>query len=132
MDSIKDRLQMFFQEQGISASEFADNIGVQRSSVSHILSERNKPSVDFIQKMIYAYPQIDVAWLLVGSKSDKYEKKNERNTLFPEDVSFVKSREQFAHKSLPEKTSLETTEKKIERIVIFYDDKSFMEYIPEV
>lgn len=132
MDSIKDRLQVFFQEQGISASEFADKIGVQRSSVSHILSERNKPSVDFIQKMIYAYPHMDIVWLLVGSKSGKYEKKVEQTTLSPKDVSFVKSHESLPHISLSEKTSLETTEKKIERIVIFYNDKSFMEYVPEV
>lgn len=50
----------------LSSSQFADKIGVQRSSISHILSGRNKPSYDFLQKIIGVFPNIDANWLLNG------------------------------------------------------------------
>jgi len=56
-------------DQGLSASEFADRIGVQRSSISHILSGRNKPSIDFLEKIKTAFPEADLNWLVSGKKS---------------------------------------------------------------
>ena len=51
---------------GISASEFADTIGVQRSNVTHVLHERNKPGLQFIIKILEAFPEINAKWLLTG------------------------------------------------------------------
>jgi len=51
----------------LSASEFADKIGVQRSAVSHVLSGRNKPSLDFLIKIKKQYPTINLDWLVLGS-----------------------------------------------------------------
>ena len=48
----------------LSASAFADKIEVQRSSISHILSGRNKPSLEFIQKVLTAFPKVSSDWLL--------------------------------------------------------------------
>jgi transcriptional regulator with XRE-family HTH domain len=56
----------FLESEKISPSEFADKIGVQRSSMSHILNGRNYPSASFIQKMFYAYPDVNSRWLLIG------------------------------------------------------------------
>jgi len=50
----------------ISASKFADEIGVQRSSISHILSGRNNPSLDVVQKILKRFPDINPEWLLAG------------------------------------------------------------------
>ena len=49
---------------GITVSAFADQIGVQRSSISHLLNGRNRPSLDFVMKLIEAYPEVDLYWLL--------------------------------------------------------------------
>ena len=49
---------------GLSASAFAELIQVQRSSISHILSGRNKPSLDFILKLNTAFPDVNLYWLL--------------------------------------------------------------------
>jgi plasmid maintenance system antidote protein VapI len=51
---------------GLNASAFADKIGVQRSSLSHLLSGRNKPSLDFILKIVDVFPDVDLYWILNG------------------------------------------------------------------
>ena len=50
----------------VTALELANNIGVQPSSVSHILSGRNKPSLDFVNKLLDKYPQVNFDWLVNG------------------------------------------------------------------
>jgi transcriptional regulator with XRE-family HTH domain len=66
LDPVALRIQSFIENQSISLKDFADKIGVQRSAVSHILSGRNKPSLDFIMKMLQSYPTLDQRWLLHG------------------------------------------------------------------
>jgi len=63
---MKEQLIKIMTHFTISSTRFADEIGVQRSSVSHILSGRNKPSYDFITKILEKYPSINPLWLLTG------------------------------------------------------------------
>ncbi|MEI6274656.1 MAG: helix-turn-helix transcriptional regulator [Prolixibacteraceae bacterium] len=63
---MKDRIVKFLESEKISPAEFADKIGVQRSSMSHILNGRNFPSAAFIQKMLQAYPLVNPRWLMIG------------------------------------------------------------------
>lgn len=53
-------------KEGISPARFAEIVGVQRSSVSHILSGRNNPSLEFIQKILNAFPKVNSDWLILG------------------------------------------------------------------
>ena len=64
-DFIK-RLEIVLEYYSLNASSFADKIGVQRSSMSHLLSGRNKPSLDFILKIIDFFPEVDLYWVLKG------------------------------------------------------------------
>jgi transcriptional regulator with XRE-family HTH domain len=64
-DFIK-RLEYLLEYYSLNAASFADKIGVQRSSLSHLLSGRNKPSLDFILKIIEAFPEVDLYWILIG------------------------------------------------------------------
>ncbi|MFN7013937.1 MAG: helix-turn-helix domain-containing protein, partial [Bacteroidia bacterium] len=66
-----DRIKEIMQQKGLSPMAFADAISVQRSSISHILNGRNKPSLELVQKIISAFPDIDIEWLLTGQVSDK-------------------------------------------------------------
>lgn len=50
----------------LSSAQLAEIIGVQRSGISHILSGRNKPSLDFVLKVVEAYPDLNESWLLKG------------------------------------------------------------------
>ena len=67
MNEFSSRLETLFEYFSVTSSQFADAIGVQKSSISHILSERNKPSLDFILKIKDAFPEINLYWLIYGT-----------------------------------------------------------------
>jgi transcriptional regulator with XRE-family HTH domain len=66
---MKDRLLQLLDLEHLTPSKFADLIGVQRSSVSHVLSGRNNPSYDFLQKTLKAFPGLKADWMLLGEGS---------------------------------------------------------------
>jgi len=108
------RLKKILEHHRLTASQFADQIGVQRSSISHILSGRNKPSLDFVLKVTGKFSDVDMYWLLNGKGSYPKNGGSTPSTLFstPETKSNVAS----------------GSGKKISRIVVFYDDGTFDEY----
>ncbi len=66
-DSIVERVIVLMEHYSLSASAFADKIDVQRSSMSHLVSGRNKPSLDFIQKVLNNFSDINPTWLIMGT-----------------------------------------------------------------
>ena len=69
---MEDRLLKLLDTEQLTSAKFADAIGVQRSSVSHILSGRNKPSFDFLQKTLKVFPMLNADWLILG-EGNMYE-----------------------------------------------------------
>lgn len=63
---MNNRIALVLKAKNISPSVLADDLGVQRSGISHILNGRNKPSLEFIQKLIKLYPDISIQWILFG------------------------------------------------------------------
>jgi len=63
---MKERLIQLLDLEQLTPSKFADIIGVQRSSISHVISGRNKPSFDFLQKTLKAFPGLNASWLMLG------------------------------------------------------------------
>jgi len=63
---MKDRITLLIKAKNLTAAQFADEIGVQKSSISHILSGRNNASLDFIQKILLCYPDVSMDWLMFG------------------------------------------------------------------
>lgn len=143
IDDFIKRLEIILDYYNLSASAFADKINVQRSSLSHLLSGRNKPSLDFIIKVIEVFPEVDLYWILNGKgtfpKSEKIFSiqstkqevtSDETNTpdLFSTDQT--NSKQPFINNEIEKKTiSLSNNDAKtIERIVIFYTDGSFKNY----
>lgn len=108
-----DRIKKVMHYYDFTASSFADKIGVQRSSISHILSGRNKPSLDFILKITNTFSDVDIHWLLNGKGN--FPKAAEKEIQSPTPSLF--------QESLNEESS-----KKIQRIVVFYNDGTFDEY----
>jgi len=142
----------------MSPSKFADEIGVQRSSISHILSERNKPSLEFVQKILNTFPEINTDWLLTGkntminqepdlfsvSKNETHNNnmisnQSENNSLFTNvnnqsSTSFVTNvnSEIPVNESKNQVKEINTKEvKSVEKIVMFYNDQTFKEYKSE-
>jgi transcriptional regulator with XRE-family HTH domain len=63
---MNNRIALVLKAKNISPSQLADDLGVQRSGISHIVNGRNKPSLDFVQKLIRLYPDISMQWILFG------------------------------------------------------------------
>lgn len=61
-----DRFTKVIEYSKLTPAEFAEEIGVQRSNISHIISGRNKPSLDFITKIKTAFPDFEWDWLITG------------------------------------------------------------------
>lgn len=99
-----------------TASSFAEKIGVQRSSISHILSGRNKPSLDFVMKVLHSYPEVDLYWLMNGK--GEFPKVN---TLQNDEV-----KEQMPNVVVKNESTKSNSE--IDKIIIFYKDGSFKSY----
>lgn len=128
-----DRFRYIMKLNQLSASAFADKIGVQRSSVSHVLSGRNKPSLEFIQKVLRNFPRVDANWLVDGSTKGAADKViSAPNDLF-ETKETTKAIEQ-PEENVATKTEEETTRKqekqRVQRIVVFYTDNTFEEFKP--
>ena len=75
------QIKEILSRERMSSSQFADKIGVQRSSISHVLSGRNKPGFDFIHKILTAFPEINGDWLITGN-GDMYKQKSHSEDLF--------------------------------------------------
>ena len=143
---MKNRLLEFLKAENKSSAQFAEEIGVQPSGISHILSGRNNPSLDFVLKMLEKYQFLSTDWLLFG-KGSMY-KDGKMQTLFDEDLVLNNSNQNepainelykadkdvpFSKKdalleSIPRKTEKEKAN--VRKIVWFYDNNSFEEYFP--
>lgn len=83
--SISKRIQEIIEYYQLSPSDFADQVGIQRSGVSHLTSGRNKPSVDFIEKLINSFPEININWFVTGVGKMIKEKEIIKEELTKED-----------------------------------------------
>jgi transcriptional regulator with XRE-family HTH domain len=147
---MKDRILTFLQNENKSYAQFAEEIGVQPSGISHILSGRNNPSLDFIVKMLLKYPSLSADWLLFGRGS--MYKYVSQPTLFdkephfeagevalpPEEVNVAPASPDPPEgvENAPGVKGMELQEvsnvnKRLIRVMLFYSDKSFSEYRPE-
>jgi transcriptional regulator with XRE-family HTH domain len=166
---MKDRLLKFLTREQLSSARFAEIIGVQPSGISHILSGRNKPGFDFIQKILENYPSLNAEWLIMGrgsmfkpetqgdlfsqgdsgySKSPESTDKmihtddgssgiketfNDSDAREQPDTNVIKGGESESYSSKSSSKNSVTNvirDNVIEKIVIFYSDRTFSEYSP--
>ena len=183
-----DRISLLLKAKNISASQFADEISVQRSSISHVLSGRNKPSLEFVQKILKRYPEINPDWLLFGKgpMNMEYNLFSDTNESLPfkeEAISMALSKQENLIRPVPEPEEIQVVippvkpevsrieekskgiepieslprtesvkmpdpqpvtqevpatapktapqEKSIEKVLVFFNNKTFKEYSPE-
>jgi transcriptional regulator with XRE-family HTH domain len=67
--NLSEKIELLIKRKQLSASQFADKLGIPRSSISHILSGRNKPSLDVVQKILRVFPEISAEDLLFEDRS---------------------------------------------------------------
>ncbi len=105
---IQERVKLIIKANNETPSSFADKIGLKRSNLSHVLSGRNKPSLDFLSKIIENYPKVNASWLVTGVTREG---------------DFQENTEQPANSA-----SVNANKQDIDRIVVFYTDGSYKEY----
>lgn len=137
---MQEQIQEILRREDLTSSQFADKIGVQRSSVSHVLSGRNKPGFDFIQKILHAFPGIDADWLITGM-GEMYKQRVPRGELFDgpfsetspakDDKKLSAKLESAGIKDIPPLEPSRPLIKEVERVIVFYTDKTFREYRSE-
>ena len=111
MKNFVDRLKKILKDNNLSASQFAKKINVQRSSVSHILGMRNKPSLDFIVKISNNFKDISLDWLINGDLKENIKEVNNSHNLSESSTTLIENNN--------------SKEKKIEKIIYFYSDNTF-------
>tara|TARA_A100001011_G_scaffold77640_1_gene79942 strand:- start:6307 stop:6708 length:402 start_codon:yes stop_codon:yes gene_type:complete len=123
------RLQELMTQKQLSAAAFASKIGVQRSSVSHILAQRNKPSLEFILKIHDAFEEIDLTWLLLGQKKTENNKflKLESETV----DEFISKPIESDSGSSEIKVFPKLINSDIETVITLYKDGTFKIYSPK-
>lgn len=128
------RLNQIMDYYDLSAAGFADRINVGRSSISHLLSGRNKPSLDFVMKVIQTFPEVELYWLLNGKGvfpgSAKAQEasigvKKEFSTSPGTEQNLFSQEEEIPSKTDFESKLISPRAKAIKKIVIFYEDNSF-------
>lgn len=135
------RLELILDYYSLSASAFADKINVQRSSLSHLLSGRNKPSLDFILKINEEFPEVDLNWILKGEGHFPKDENTPTPTIAPEIPKRIESKEEDLFSTeieVPkvqsqneniEQPSFPENKNEIDRIVIFFKNGTFKNYI---
>lgn len=135
---ISDRLKILMDYYELTPSSLADMIDVQRSSISHLISGRNKPSLDFVMKILETFPEVDLYWFvngvgefplnekIISEKSNTQisaiENKDQQKIEFPSETTIEQP-------TIPENLPpLKFNQEDIEQIVIFYKNGLFKNY----
>ena len=128
------RLQKILDYYSISATELSNQISFNRSTISHLLSGRNKPSLDFVMKVLQQFPEVELYWLLNGKgsfPSDKKDKISSTPTFQNEVENTLSAKEDkkvISEKLNPSHFIDSSEQEEIDRIIIFFKDGSFKSF----
>ena len=111
--NILNRIKKIIEENNLSNSEFAEKIGIPKSSVTHLLSERNNPSLDIIIKISEAFKNISTDYLIFGQENQVKPTIQPSNTLFSE-----------LDESISE-DSVKDLNNKVKSIILIYENNKF-------
>ena len=114
------RIKKVIVDHELNAASFAEKIGVQRSGISHILSGRNKPSLEFLSKIQTTFEEVEFDWLVLGINQNS---ENDTTTLLniPKEKSKIDQQQ-----NSPYSGSKNSEDKKeIKKIIFIYADDSF-------
>lgn len=129
-----ERLKEIIKYYELTASALADKIDVPRSSISHLLSGRNKASLDFVMKVVDNFEEVELDWLIYGKgvfpKANKIDKV--QRTLFESDIREKKIKPKLSENE-PEvnkviETKKSTQSKKLTKVILIYEDGSFEDF----
>ena len=134
---MKDRIAHIIRAKNLTAAEFALRLGIQPSNISHLLSGRNNPSLDFVKKLKETFPEYNLDWIVMGkgpmTVSEPYvestsveqvastDGQEKTNGQLPEETLFGQSEEV----DLPIRQVTSQNESMLKQIVLVYSDNTF-------
>ena len=132
---IKDRILKILNTENISSARFADIIGVQRSNISHILSGRNNPGLDFLQKVLHKFPSLNPEWLIIG-KGEMFKQNLQKEIFFESSKNTEPNgkvdKEPESFKEIETLSPVfKQKAKAIRQIFVFYTDNTYEVLNPE-
>ena len=128
------RLKQWIENKSLTAIEFSEEVGIQRSSLSHLFSGRNKPSVDVLIKIKNTYPEIDLEWLITGieainkTESPPTISESEINEFTDVNIDAYSSDTEYNDGDTESNRSRLKNEIKLIRIIEIYSDNTFKNY----
>ena len=143
MESIKDRLAHIIRAKNLTATQFAEMMQIQPSNVSHLLSGRNKPSLDFLIKLKDVFPEYSFDWIILGKKPITI---SERQPIAKAEVDFTEIKqtvdndyekglfdfvgENYLNNVLEEKSDpiQSNSKKQVKQLIYVYEDHTFEIY----
>jgi len=132
-DEINIRLRLILDKEGLTSSQFANIVGYRPSSISHILSGRNKPGFDFIREILKKFDTINPEWLILGrgemyKTTDNVIDDNRESAI--RDSIKTKKVESEPDPSYVSNLKVMSDGKVIVKVLVFYTDQTFTEYNP--
>jgi len=154
------RLQTILEIEHITASQLADALGIQRGGVSHLLSGRNKPSFDFLERLLRKYPNISAEWLITGkgkpireesqhspsntsfnSSNSIFHQPNIQSNIFENSLFDTPSEQRMPESDIQRETPAPATQhdpaapspsrpRKPVRIIVYFSDGTYTEFYP--
>jgi plasmid maintenance system antidote protein VapI len=143
------RLEKILDYYGLSATAFSEKIDFNRSTISHLISGRNKPSLEFVMKVVHTFEEVNLYWLLNGKgtfpSTAEIEQKEIKLSANSQATEAVAPSEKSTHKNSDASVPLlesdknvsansvlrsSSTSSSIDCIIIFYTNGSFKEYLP--
>jgi transcriptional regulator with XRE-family HTH domain len=124
------RLQKILDYYHISATELSNQINFNRSTISHLLSGRNKPSLDFVMKVLQQFPEVELYWLLNGKGSFPSKIKtstptySETEKTVPVENNHISSINNIIEDTIPNTLN----DNEVDRIVVFFKNGTFKSY----
>lgn len=154
----KEKIEKIMQIEKLNSVQFAAEIGIQGSTLSHILNGRNKPSLEVLKKILNRFRTINSDWLILDTGTMyRQEKHSQAPLLFPDDEEGVSNSVVYNEKNSEKKQSLfsqnkneniiselkatpiaelsssvyqksEVEKKSVEKIIVYYSDNTFQEF----
>ena len=136
MDVTK-RVKKIIEYYNISAVDFANKVGIQKSSVSHLLSGRNKPSFDFVNKLASAFEDVNIDWFITGKgkmiiRDDKIHgapsttgNLNDNDTIVVNKKVDIKKKTSVMEVKKETDNNIATINTEVNTMILIYDDGTF-------
>ncbi len=133
----KERIEALMRHEGFSLSQFANEINIQGSTLSHIMNGRNNPSLDVMKRILERFPSISPDWLIFGREPMRRQisHSHEMPSLFDiQEISTPKQAQQqesipLHDQDIQQQSITINNQKTITKVVIFYSDNTYEEII---